>query len=349
MLDYFNNSEKLLKKGPIIIFILAFIYFIYFAFLADYQSYTQASIYLVSFSSLALYLKYINTKSGRENFKILNYIIGICITISAIYIVVASIENIDFSISKEYSFVLLFSMLATVALTIYFILTFLFNKFGRTIISNSSRNSMFFYTVLGLYTLSLFGLTIIKFNNADNSEIVLLIFNFCFLLFAEATYTRYIYLYNEHKLNNVLKVCASCGYEYKDVDKCPECGNTEIKKKNVSEIFAKIDAVEQKKERKACSAFQVDNIPNNLIGKKIKTYARVILKISVVILFLGFASTFIYAGIVADEESSFLVYLMVLVVTNIIIVLTFVFSYFSFLLVSGFGAIIEDINAIKNK
>ena len=220
MLDYFNNSEKLLKKGPIIIFILAFIYFIYFAFLADYQSYTQASIYLVSFSSLALYLKYINTKSGRENFKILNYIIGICITISAIYIVVASIENIDFSISKEYSFVLLFSMLATVALTIYFILTFLFNKFGRTIISNSSRNSMFFYTVLGLYTLSLFGLTIIKFNNADNSEIVLLIFNFCFLLFAEATYTRYIYLYNEHKLNNVLKVCASCGYEYKDVDIC---------------------------------------------------------------------------------------------------------------------------------
>ena len=92
-----------------------------------------------------------------------------------------------------------------------------------------------------------------------------------------------------------------------------------------------------------------NNIPNNLIGKKIKTYARVILKISVVILFLGFASTFIYAGIVADEESSFLVYLMVLVVTNIIIVLTFVFSYFSFLLVSGFGAIIEDINAIKNK
>ena len=103
---------------------------------------------------------------------------------------------------------------------------------------------------------------------------------------------------------------------------------------------------EQKKEKKACSAFQVDNIPNNLIGKKIKTYARVILKISVVILFLGFASTFIYAGIVADEESSFLVYLMVLVVTNIIIVLTFVFSYFSFLLVSGFGAIIEDINGI---
>lgn len=349
MLDYFNNSEKLLKKGPIIIFILAFIYFIYFAFLADYQSYTQASTYLVAFSSLALYLKYINTKSGRENFKTLNYIIGICTTIFAIFAVVAGIENIDFSIDKEYSFVLLFSILTTVALTIYFILTFLFNKFGRTIISNSSRNSMFFYTVLGLYTLSLFGLTIIKFNTADSSEIVLLIFNFCFLLFVEATYIRYIYLYNEHKLNSVLKVCASCGYEYKDVCKCPECGNTEIKKKNVSEIFAKIDEVEQKKTKRVGSAFQVDNIPNNLIGKKIKSYARVFLKISIVILFLGFASTFIYAGIVADEESSFLTYLVVLVVTNIIIVLTFVFSYFSFLLVSGFGAIIEDINAIKNK
>lgn len=349
MLDYFNNSEKLLKKGPIIIFILAFIYFIYFAFFADYQSYTQASIYLVAFSSLALYLKYINTKSGRENFKILNYIIGICITIFAIFAVVAGIENIEFSIDKEYSFVLLFSMLTTVALTIYFVLTFLFRKFGRTIISSSLRNSIFFYVALGLFTLSLFGLTIIRFNTADDSEIVLLIFNFCFLLFVEATYIRYIYLYNEHKLNSILKVCSSCGYEYKDVDKCPECGNTEIKKKNVSEIFAKIDEVEQKKTKRVGSAFQVDNIPNNLIGKKIKTYARVFLKIFIVLLFLGFASTFIYAGIVADIESSFLTYLMVLVITNIIIILAFIFSYFSFLLVSGFGAIIEDINSIKNK
>ena len=114
-------------------------------------------------------------------------------------------------------------------------------------------------------------------------------------------------------------------------------------------VGTKLSDINSKLEYEIKPIIVPNNIPNNLIGKKIKTYARVILKISVVILFLGFASTFIYAGIVADEESSFLVYLMVLVVTNIIIVLTFVFSYFSFLLVSGFGAIIEDINAIKNK
>lgn len=91
--------------------------------------------------------------------------------------------------------------------------------------------------------------------------------------------------------------------------------------------------------------FPIDGITNKEIGKKIKSYAKVFLKIEIVGLVI--AAFFILVGFldIADYAGSEAI--LILIFGGLGLFLTFVTAYFMFLITSGFGALIEDTNAIK--
>lgn len=94
-------------------------------------------------------------------------------------------------------------------------------------------------------------------------------------------------------------------------------------------------------------SFPIDGITNKEIGSKIKSFAKVFLKIqNVILIILAFISVI---GCLATLEDSDGLSLLILIGAGITYFLIFIFNYYVFLFISGFGAVVEDVNAIKSK
>lgn len=92
--------------------------------------------------------------------------------------------------------------------------------------------------------------------------------------------------------------------------------------------------------------FAIEGITNKEVGKKIKSFSKTFLKIEIVLMaILGFFYVIGFLNM-ADymEGGEALIYLLII---GLVFFFMFVSFYFSFLLMSGFGAVVEDINAIK--
>ena len=89
--------------------------------------------------------------------------------------------------------------------------------------------------------------------------------------------------------------------------------------------------------------FEIDGITNKDIGKKIKSFARFFLKFTI-FLYIVSAVIFFFVCMSSDypEETIWIFFGYA-----IGLCIAFVFSYYGFLLVAGFGALIEDVNSIK--
>lgn len=88
--------------------------------------------------------------------------------------------------------------------------------------------------------------------------------------------------------------------------------------------------------------FEIEGITNKDIGKKIKSFSKFFLKFTIVIYVIALVIIF-FASAAMAEEGGLLFFLIYLIVFAI----GFVASYYGFLIMSGFGALVEDVNAIK--
>lgn len=88
--------------------------------------------------------------------------------------------------------------------------------------------------------------------------------------------------------------------------------------------------------------FEIEGITNRDIGKKIKSFSKFFLKFTIAIYIIALVIIFFASAAMADEGGLifFLIYLVVFGIG-------FVASYYGFLIMSGFGALVEDVNAIK--
>lgn len=124
-------------------------------------------------------------------------------------------------------------------------------------------------------------------------------------------------------------------------------------------MFDEIDKEREKQEKKVekndkiiqtsngnfDNMFEVENITNKEIGNKIKIFSKIFLKIEMC--FLAFLTLVMFVGIcVSSRELGEGIFLTLLFVAFIIFI-SFVLAYYLFLIVSGFGALIEDVNYIK--
>ena len=89
--------------------------------------------------------------------------------------------------------------------------------------------------------------------------------------------------------------------------------------------------------------FEIDGITNKDIGRKIKAFAKFFLKFSIFI-YIGSAVIFFFICMGSDypEETIWIFFIYAIALS-----IAFVVSYYGFLLVAGFGALIEDVNSIK--
>ncbi len=106
-------------------------------------------------------------------------------------------------------------------------------------------------------------------------------------------------------------------------------------------MFDELEKQSQNKEIDHNKTFIIEGITNQEIGTKIKSFAKIFLKIEISFLIIGAIGTLVGA-LSADDAA-----IMVLLAGAISIFVVFIVSYFGFLVISGFGALIEDINAIK--
>jgi len=88
--------------------------------------------------------------------------------------------------------------------------------------------------------------------------------------------------------------------------------------------------------------FEIEGITNKDIGKKIKSFSKFFLKFTIVIYIIALVICFFGCASIADEGGLF-AFLIILISFGI----GFVASYYGFLIMSGFGALVEDVNAIK--
>ena len=88
--------------------------------------------------------------------------------------------------------------------------------------------------------------------------------------------------------------------------------------------------------------FEINGLTNKDIGKKIKSFSKFFLICQIVVYaFAAFVLLFVFLE--AAEEEGFIMWILMVLGLGV----TFVLSYYGFLLVSGFGALVEDVNSIK--
>lgn len=87
--------------------------------------------------------------------------------------------------------------------------------------------------------------------------------------------------------------------------------------------------------------FQIDGITNKGIGKKIKSFSKFFIKFQIFLCVL-IAIIMLFVCFSVGEEG-----LLSYVIILVSLIVGFVGSYFIFLIASGFGALVEDINSIK--
>lgn len=92
--------------------------------------------------------------------------------------------------------------------------------------------------------------------------------------------------------------------------------------------------------------FAIEGITNKEVGKKIKSFSKTFLKIEIVLMAIMAFFTLISFLNMADymDGGYALIYLLIM---GLLFFFMFVGMYFGFLIMSGFGAVVEDINAIK--
>lgn len=107
------------------------------------------------------------------------------------------------------------------------------------------------------------------------------------------------------------------------------------------------EEIDQEKEaiQETRPIFEEDHITNKDIGTRIKLFSRFFFKVQKY--FLTIIAVLMLIGIFASlEELDGEIFLGFIIVGATIAVL-FVFAYYLFLIVSGFGALVEDVHAIK--
>lgn len=93
--------------------------------------------------------------------------------------------------------------------------------------------------------------------------------------------------------------------------------------------------------------FMIEGITNKEIGKKIKSFSKTFLKLEIVLLIIcAFFSLIGFLNMADYMEGGYA--LLYLLIMALVFFLIFVGAYFGFLITSGFGALVEDINFIKN-
>lgn len=115
-------------------------------------------------------------------------------------------------------------------------------------------------------------------------------------------------------------------------------------------MFEEIEKVAEKGKNKedaindAKKLFQIDDISNKDIGQKIKSFTKFFLKLQVVLYVLVMAIMLIVVISSGGEEEALIAFLISIPV----IAIAFVGSYYMFLIVSGFGALVEDVNSLTD-
>lgn len=114
-------------------------------------------------------------------------------------------------------------------------------------------------------------------------------------------------------------------------------------------MFDEIDQV--KEERKPIKTeereelFKVEDISNKEIGSKIKDFSKIIYKIQVFI-YVVFGIIMLIGTFMEIEELGGSIFLAIIIIAFIVFGLS-ALAYYLFLIISGFGALVEDVNAIK--
>lgn len=88
--------------------------------------------------------------------------------------------------------------------------------------------------------------------------------------------------------------------------------------------------------------FEINGITNRDIGHKIKSFSKFFLKFTIFLYAVCAFIMFFYCASFAEYGGIF-VYIIILVSLGI----GFVMSYYGFLIMSGFGALVEDVNTLK--
>lgn len=361
-----GNVDDLIKRNSVIFLVFGLLYLFSYMFLHDAKSMAVGSVYLSTFILFSFYFRWIKTNVGKTNFHIANAFGAISMLVFAALLVIALFNiNLDFELYFLASFGRLLFVLSVVAIAIYFGLVFLLRRKTNAKIFKGNVNSYFYYVVLGIDVLQLLINTFASLSDVlDAGEAILYISNCLIMIYAEFSIIKYVYLYQEHKTGKNFKICTNCGFNCGNgAVTCPECGKQEFKTSSeIKNVFTVIDEYHNSKKKvKMEEVFQVDNLPNGSVGTKIKAYARIAMKFIVVVLFFAFLGSFIVAGTVADMNArswfsgsydvlaGLLSYLLTLVIYYVGMLVFYVIIYFNFLLVTGFGAIIEDVNAIRKK
>jgi len=361
-----GNVDELVKRNSTLFLIFGLLYLFSYMFLHDAKSMTIGSVYLSTFMLFAFYFRWLKTNGGRTNFYIANALATIFMLGFSLLLVIAFFNiNLDFEMNFLYSFGKIMLIVSVIALSIYFALVFLLRKKINAKIFKGNVNTYFFYVVLGIDVLQLLLNTFASLTDVmDAGDAILHICNFVIMLYSEYVLIKYVYFYQEHKNGSRFKLCSNCGFKCGNgAATCPECGKEEfVPQTAIKNVFTEIEEYHNNKKKvNMREVFQVDNLPNGSVGTKIKAYARIAMKFLVVIVFFAFIFSFVFAGSIADMNANayyagsydvwgaLLNYLFALVIIYLSIILFYVIMYFNFLLVTGFGAIIEDVNAIKNK
>ena len=113
-------------------------------------------------------------------------------------------------------------------------------------------------------------------------------------------------------------------------------------KKTVKENVNKESSVSDLKEG---NLFEVENITNHEIGQKIKLFSKIFLRIEVC--FLAFLSLVMFMSICLSARELGAGIFLILLFATFLIIISFGLAYYIFLIVSGFGALVEDVNNIK--
>ena len=361
-----GNVDVLVKRNSVIFVVFGLLYLFSYMFLHNVKSMAIGSVYLSVFLLFAFYFRWLKTNGGKTNFHIANAFAAISMICGAVLLVFALFNiNLDFELYFLISFGRLLLVLSVVAIAIYFALVFLLRKKTNAKVFKGEVNAYFYYVVLGIDVLQLLINTFASLSDVvDAGEAILFICNCLIMIYSEFSIIKYVYLYQEHKTGKNFKVCTNCGFNCGNgAVTCPECGKQEFKSSSeITNVFTEIDAYHNSKKKvKMGEVFQVDNLPNGSVGTKIKAYARIAMKFIVVVLFFAFLGSFIVAGTVADMNASswyggsydvlygLLSYVIALAIYYVSMLVFYVIIYFNFLIVTGFGAIIEDVNAIRKK
>lgn len=111
----------------------------------------------------------------------------------------------------------------------------------------------------------------------------------------------------------------------------------------IEKISKKEEKSEENKFNKVKKMFPIDDISNKDIGEKIKSFTKFFLKLQVVLYVLA-AAIMLIAVLASGEEETIIAFL----ITIPILAVAFIGSYYMFLIVSGFGALVEDVNSLTD-